>query len=451
MLKKILPALILLPLIIGTIGYIWAGEMYSNAIYAAFALYFTNPISDSYNMFVEIARWTSPLVTATAILYAIQNMWVALRFRIVLWGKKDSVAIYSDTDHKIIFDKHDKNISEIYPGENFKEYARSHIIMFSKDEKNLQFYENHSKALKDKKVYIGIRDIECNFLKASENITVFDINGTIGRMLWKEIAVWNMELSECQLVIWGDSTLTGNIISTGLQLNLFSRGQKLKYHIISDNTLFPERHSGLKLMNGDEIHYHKESDLDIWDYISRADIVIISDVLDAETLQTIVVKAKNAKIYYYSPNEGNMASYFDSKNILPFGRCNSIFTDENIRNRGLLRKAAALNEHYAEKYGTEKEWDALTGFLKGSNISASDFGEVLAVLHSRISEEEQAELEHIRWCRFLYLNYYTFGIPENGKNRDDIKRIHRDLVDYSELDPDEKRKDLEAIRVIKSL
>ena len=65
--------------------------------------------------------------------------------------------------------------------------------------------------------------------------------------------------------------------------------------------------------------------------------------------------------------------------------------------------------------------------------------------------EEQAELEHIRWCRFLYLNYYTFGVPNNGKKRDDFKRIHKDLVDYRDLDPVEKLKDLEAIRITKNL
>ncbi|EIC94532.1 hypothetical protein HMPREF9970_0868, partial [Lachnoanaerobaculum saburreum F0468] len=72
-------------------------------------------------------------------------------------------------------------------------------------------------------------------------------------------------------------------------------------------------------------------------------------------------------------------------------------------------------------------------------------------LNSRISEEEQAELEHIRWCRFYFLNYYTFGIPKNGKNRDDKRRIHKDLVAYNELDQAEKLKDLDAIRITRDL
>lgn len=440
--------LALVPLIIGTIGYILAGEMCSNALYAAFALYFTNPVSDAYNLYIEIARWTAPLITATAILCALQSVWDALRYRIALLGKKDSVAVYSDGEHRIRFNK---NVSVIYPGEVFKRYADSHIIMFSTDEKNLQFYEKHKADLKDKKVYIGVKDIECSFLNSLGDISVFDINGAIARMLWKEISIWNMGASDYSIVIWGDSTLSGDIISTGLQLNLFSCNQRIRYHIVADSEIFYIRHSDLKLMNNDEIHYHRKADPDIWDQISQADIVIIPDVPDAEIMQTIVVKAKGSRIYYYSPHEGDMVSYFSNTNILPFGRDAVVFTDENIRKKGLTRKAIALNEHYAGIYGTEKNWNALTGFLKGSNISASDFGEVLSDLKSGISEEEQSELEHVRWCRFLYLNYYTFGVPDNGKNRDDAKRIHRDLIDYRELDPAERLKDLESIRFTKNL
>ena len=146
-----------------------------------------------------------------------------------------------------------------------------------------------------------------------------------------------------------------------------------------------------------------------------------------------------------------MISYFSYGNVVPFGRDAIVFTDENIRRGALLRKAVALNEHYANLYGTEKDWNFLSGFLKASNISASDFGEVLSELNKSISEEEQAELEHIRWCRFMFLNYYTFGIPENGKNRDDAKRIHKDLISFDQLNPSERDKDFQAIQITRNL
>ena len=446
--KKVLTVLALVPLVLGTIGYIFSGERITNAIYAAFALYFTNPISDAYNVYIEIARWTAPLVTATAILCALQNVWESLRNRVVLFGKKDSVSVYSDMDCRIRFGK---DVGAIYPGDKLKKYAHEHIIMFSTDEMNLQFYEKHKKELAGKKVYIGVRDIECCFLNPLEDVTIFDINGAIARMLWKEISLWNKEKNEFNIVVWGSNTLSGEILRTGLQMNLFSKKQKIKYCFVTDNSNFSIRHSELNLMNNDEVSYLDYKNPQIWDAVSNADLIIVADVPDVETMQTLVVKAGESKIYYYSPVEGDVISHFSFGNVVAFGRNETVLTDENIRRGALIEKAQSLNTHYADQYGSEKDWNKLSGFLKGSNISAADFGEVLSVLNERIGEEEQAELEHIRWCRYMFLNYYTLGTPTNGKNRDDDKRIHKDLVDFSELDPKERVKDVEAIRITKVL
>jgi len=245
-------------------------------------------------------------VTATAVLCALQSVWESLRNRILILGKKDSVSVYSDSDYRISFGK---DVSAIFPSDKFKKYAHEHIIMFSTDQKNLQFYEEHKKELADKKVYVGVKDIECCFLNPLGDVTVFDINGAIARMLWKEIALWNIGKDEFDIAIWGGNTLSGDIICTGLQLNLFSHNQKIKYHIISDNSIFRTRHSELRLMNDDELLYRDYDDPDIWRVISKADIVIVSEIPDAETMQTIVVKAGESKIYYYFPNEGDIISY----------------------------------------------------------------------------------------------------------------------------------------------
>lgn len=448
LLKKILPVLALLPLVIGTIGYIVSGEMFSNSLYASFALYFTNPISDEYNICVEIARWTAPLVTATTILCAFQNVWESLKNRISLLWKKDKVAVYSDDECVISFGN---GVCAIYPGEKFKKYANNHIIMFSTDEKSILFYEKHKNELEGSRTYIGIKDMDCSLLNSIKNVTFFDVNNSIARLLWKEIALWNKGNKEYNIAIWGDSGLAGYIVYAGLQLNLFSEHQKIRYHFITDNELFRIRHSELRLMNNDELIYYKKSDNDLWNAVSNADIVIVADIMDAELLQTLVIKVGESPLYYYSPNEEDLVSYISCGRIIPFGRKKDVFTDDNIRSKRLIGKAIALNEHYANQYGTEKDWDSLTGFLKASNISASDFGEVLSILSKELNEDELARLEHIRWCRFYYLNYYTLGTPNNGKNRDDKRRIHKDLIPYDELDSAEKIKDIEAIRITQNL
>lgn len=87
---------------IGAVGYGVAGERISDALYASFALYFINPVSDNYNILIDIARWGSALVTTTAVLYALKRIRLAAA-RFVHCLAKDSIAVYSDNDIKIFF------------------------------------------------------------------------------------------------------------------------------------------------------------------------------------------------------------------------------------------------------------------------------------------------------------------------------------------------------------
>ena len=50
--------------------------------------------------------------------------------------------------------------------------------------------------------------------------------------------------------------------------------------------------------------------------------------------------------------------------------------------------------------------------------------------------EELAELEHIRWCRFYFVNHWTYSAK-----RDNSMRRHNLLVPYEELSLEEQAKD----------
>lgn len=440
--KKLIPILCVIPLIAGAVGYAVSGEMITDSLYAGFALYFTNPVSDAYNGYIEFARWTAPLVTATAILCVLGSVWS----NITCWFKclwKDSVAVYSDEEIKIKFDK---DIKSVYPGENFKSLAKSHIVLFSSDRKSLKFYEDHRGKLKGKQIYIGLRELEAGLIKEVDNAILFDINGSIARMLWKEIKLWDdwkkgIRKENIRIVVYGNSLLAQNILSCGLLLNLFSKNQKIAYHVISGKSLFQFKHSDLPLLNNDEIIYHSELDQNTWHIVRTADIVIIADVVSADMLQTFLVNSAVGKMYYYSPTEGGVGDYIAFRNPKAFGRDEDIFTDENIRRQKLVQAAITLNEQYAVKHGGEMDWSKLSGFLKNSNISSADYLEVITDLRNVVPDEELAEFEHIRWCRFHYLNYWKEGTPSNGENKDNEKRIHKDLVPYDKLSDGEKEKD----------
>lgn len=435
-LKKLILVIGLVPLIAGAIGYWGPGDRLTDALYASFALYFTNPVSDGYNGFVEFARWTAPLVTATAVLYVLRNVWNRIVWRFIGLSK-DSVAVYSDEDIKIAFGERTK---AIYPGECVQNCFKSHIILFSSDQKSLGFYEEHKAQLKGRMVYIGLRELELGLIKEVHGVTLFDINSSVSRNFWKKMCLWKQEKRDVCIVVYGESLLAQSILSVGLQLNLFSKEQHVTYHLVSDNQNFRIKHSPLPLMNGDEIIYQRRSEEGVWSTIEKADAVIVADQVSAETLQTISAKARCGSLYYYSPESGSLGDYIAFGKPIAFGRNEDIFTDENIRRQALVQAAMALNEKYAAKHGTERDWNRLSGFLKSSNISSADFQQVLFDLSESVPEEELAELEHIRWCRFYYLNYWKQGDPKNGTLKDDDERIHRDLVAYDALSDDEKSK-----------
>lgn len=101
-------------------------------------------------------------------------------------------------------------------------------------------------------------------------------------------------------------------------------------------------------------------------------------------------------------------------------------------------------------------WAKLNSFTRYSNISAADYHAVqLLMLGNEALTDEKlerlAELEHIRWCRYHYLNNWTYGTPDNGKNKDAAKRVHRALLPYAELSNSEKEKDRENIRILLAL
>lgn len=454
----ILAALAIFPLVIGTIGYLMAGDGITDSLYESFALYFTNPVSDAYNIFIEIARWTAPLALITTVVSVIEEIMYdggnGIRWRLfrLLGGKERSIAIYTDRDVEIVFED---GIWDAYPKDKFLEYFNNHIILFKDDIKSLEFYEKNSKSLKGKKVYIGLNEIEYGLVKKLDGIALFDINRSIARVLWKEIKLWERKEKALKIVVYGNSPLSRQIIATGLQLNLFSKDQRIEYHMVTDSDSFKERHSDIDLMNNDCILFHKTGTNEAKLCIKWADIVIIADDIDVECFQNILISA-SGKIYYYSPQEGDKGDVVNYGNVTPFGRNNVIFTDDNIRRGRLILKAKEINASYEEKKTKSSDakekpdadllWNKLNGFLQESNISAADYSEVIKELAGKLEDVDVAisslaELEHIRWCRFHYLNYW-----KHSDIRDNDKRLHPSLKPFGELSTEEKQKDIDAVK-----
>lgn len=82
-----------------------------------------------------------------------------------------------------------------------------------------------------------------------------------------------------------------------------------------------------------------------------------------------------------------------------------------------------------------------------SNIASADYHEIRLMImkadNSYEINDSISELEHIRWCRFHYLNHWKYG-----GTKDTGRRIHPCLLPFSGLNKDDKSKDAEGIKVL---
>lgn len=148
------------------------------------------------------------------------------------------------------------------------------------------------------------------------------------------------------------------------------------------------------------------------------------------------------KIYVYAPNGDVMTNLFGKDRIVCFGTAKESASVDEILNSRTMKAARAQHEYYRNLYGRDS-WEELDSFKRYSNVSSSDFMfTVKRLMEQGVSFDFLAELEHIRWCRYHYLNNWRYG-----KERDNALRIHHDLVPFSQLTTEEIQKDIEAIKI----
>ena len=147
---------------------------------------------------------------------------------------------------------------------------------------------------------------------------------------------------------------------------------------------------------------------------------------------------------------------------IKFLRENPELVKENIRKKFQDRKLPMVDEAIAldlkrregqaeadnlrnEKNKISKEIGKLMG--QGKREEAMAIKEEIAKQGARVNELTEEErtaiekLEHRRWNAYMRSEGYIYSGSHDKASRNDLGKMHHDLIEYDQMDDEEKRKD----------
>ena len=469
-LKKHIGKLIfLVPLTLGTVGLVSQGIPVLDALFSAVQMYALGYSEGKTPLLVEIARWTAPLATASGVILAMH----ALRKRLhCLWvyATKNSVAVYGPEQEK------EELLTHLGPRGMDPEgrFVRAHsYILAGSENENLNFYDAHRHALAKRTVYLKCSSISAQST-AYPNLHLYSHEEIAGRLFWQEHCLYSLSRQtghKLDIVLIGFGHMGEELLLYGLQYNIFHPNQRITYHVFDGDKSFAAIRPGLARIQ-DPVIFHSTPWHEHLSLITTAAMVIVLPQDNPlALLKQLTLSSTREHFHVFAPESCGL-NIMDQKHRLQLFDWHKISSDpKNLFQDTLNRRAKAINLRYAHLYrgieenetNKELEWASLNTFTRYSNISAADYHEVqrrilltegLPAAYDQIPPEWKellSELEHIRWCRYHYLNNWSFGKPVNGKNKDEAARIHVDLVEYQSLTDSEKNKDRENIRTLFTL
>lgn len=436
------------PFIIGMINYCRFFNVFTpgnvninmllRSIYASLKLY-VNTTEESTSLPIgidfEIARLIAMTFTLSILVKAINKFINFSNYFKLLFPK--STVVYGDSLYADHIYNSLPSYSSIKGNNKFIAHAYRYIIMYSDDKKNLRFYSENYRKLCSRKVYIMLDNVAKQNIEDT-NVSIFSSSENSARQLWLE----NYPIKSEKIAIINFSNVGESVLKYGLQLNIIDPEQHFEYHIFGESCSFQKSHTELDKMLPDEVIFHDERLLQI-ESIPEFDRIIICGS-EGENISVLSCIIENSPvlpdIYVYSPNGDIVSSLFRNDKIHCFGTAEEVATIDMLINEKSHEKAKKQHASYFAQNGGV-EWEKLDSFKKYSNISSADYMNVILRLNKNgVSLETLAELEHIRWCRYYYLNNWKYS-----EIRDDSRRLHNCLIPFDKLSDEEKKKDIDAI------
>lgn len=337
---------------------------------------------------------------------------------------------------------------------------------------------------------------------AHADVHYFNFYELMARDYWKKHNLYDriFEKKHMKIAIIGYGNVGKAIFRIGYLNNLYGINQCVEYHlwgVDSAEKAFLEKLDTKKEEAGmDKIVLH---DVDFYESLAELKEmhrIILTESVSLDQLQFLLQNNAEAEIYQYCNDDIIGKEFLAASNVSFFGSMKDIVTDSVIKdektyllakwfnydyiigtflNLKLANKAKAPDESsdestnkdstevkkmsnvdFCAKYNNdtetflkehvkyiEWEWASLTGFFKGSNIARADHYWIEKRLSADgISDEELEELEHMRWCRYYYVNHWDYGeIKDKDTNKDKKKKKHSLLVPFEMLPEKEKKKD----------
>lgn len=462
--------LLAMPLVLALIGFVLVErEPLLQSLFLSICMYFLNYQDVPPNLWLELARWTAPLATASGVFMAV----AALRRRLhsyVLFRQGRCTAVYGPEEEKqsILTQLGPEGVDgkdEFIPAQRY--------VLLGTEEDNLAFYYRHTDRLAGGVVYMKARSLPAQCVSAA-NLRLFCPEETAARLFWKRCFLYDTSVAcghRMKIVFLGFGRLGQELLTSALQNNLFSPAQTIEYHIFGPDDGFHDVHTELGAIS-DPVHFHTGPWHGHTDLLEEAQAVIVLEQNDQLfLLRELLLACRRPVIHVFAANPTGAELLAGRERLTLFPWREEAGRLENILSDRMFLRAKSINLRYACLYAgaedtpqeRESQWQQLDAFTRYSNISAADYHEMqLRILEAEgLAPEAEAlpgewmeylaELEHIRWCRYHQLNNWRHGVPANGKNKDMAARIHVDLVPYGSLTHEEKEKDRENIRILFSV
>ena len=473
--------------IVGIIGFMRGENMdfYDSLLYSLqFPKGYLDPLP--VNMMLELARWLGIGYLCSmffaAILAIINSGAVFLRSY-----KADAIAVHGDS---IYLDKLEEGLGKkaIRTDARFAFKAPTQVIFFNNDRDTLDFYQRHSDVLSETSdVHLCLNGTYRN-ASVKDNVYILNIAETKAINYWRNNYINKQE----SVAIVGSGQLAENILYWGLQMNVFDTSKNVSYSVYGDFGRFTKLHPLIseKMLEfgGDEVAFY-EKWYDHLNELSLADrIIICGETNENIEIATMMGEAGLTNETHVFIEGSGARTVFDAPNIKFAGDMSSedikeMILMDKIHDAGII--CNITYDLYEERIGTSadltyesvrkeldsatarKSWDSLDSFTKGSNYSSAlhdvqkyDLMKAAGVdvNNMSVSENEEAfdnlssndkerlqEIEHIRWARYHLLNNWATldeKTVEDGvlKNKDPERRLHINLVPYSELTREDKDK-----------